>query len=60
MTPELEQYAAHTYRKRLQEHGLIWSMSRNANCCENAPMESFAVTLKCELVKKRDYLRIAS
>jgi transposase InsO family protein len=50
------QYAAHGYRKRLHEHGLICSMSRKGDCWDNAPMESFFATLKGELIDERDYL----
>lgn len=50
------QYAAHEYRKRLGEHGMVCSMSRKGNCWDNAPMESFYATLKGELVEERDYL----
>jgi len=31
------------------------AMSRKANCCDNAPMESFFGTLKTELVHHRQY-----
>ena len=44
------QFAAHGYRKRLQQHGILCSMSRKGNCWDNAPMESFYATLKGELV----------
>ena len=50
------QFAAHEYRKRLQQHGILCSMSRKGNCWDNAPMESFYATLKGELVEQRDYL----
>jgi transposase InsO family protein len=50
------QYAAHEYRKRLQQHGMLCSMSRKGDCWDNAPMESFYATLKGELVEQRDYL----
>lgn len=50
------QYAAHGYRKRLQDHGMLCSMSRKGDCWDNAPMESFFATLKGELVQQRDYL----
>ena len=50
------QYAAHGYRRRLAEHGMLCSMSRKGNCWDNAPMESFYATLKGELVEQRDYL----
>jgi putative transposase len=50
------QLAAHEYRKRLKQHGMLCSMSRKGDCWDNAPMESFYATLKGELVEERDYL----
>jgi transposase InsO family protein len=50
------QYAAHGYRQRLQQHGMLCSMSRKGDCWDNAPMESFFATLKGELVEQRDHL----
>jgi putative transposase len=50
------QFAAHEHRKRLQEYGMLCSMSRKGDCWDNAPMESFYATLKGELVEQRDYL----
>jgi transposase InsO family protein len=50
------QFAAHEYRKRVQQHGMLCSMSRKGDCWDNAPMESFYATLKGELVEQRDYL----
>jgi putative transposase len=50
------QFAAREYRKRLQQHGMLCSMSRKGDCWDNAPMESFYATLKGELVEQRDYL----
>jgi putative transposase len=44
------QYASADYRHRLDEHGIICSMSRRANCWDNAVAESFFATLKTELV----------
>jgi len=44
------QYAAGDYRKILQAAAITQSMSRKANCWDNAPMESFFGTLKTELV----------
>ena len=44
------QYASGDYRQALDEAGLIASMSRRANCYDNATMESFWATLKLELV----------
>ena len=49
------QYAAGEYRKILQAAAITQSMSRKANCWDNAPMESFFGTLKTELVHHREY-----
>jgi putative transposase len=49
------QYAAGDYRKILQDAAITQSMSRKANCWDNAPMESFFGTLKTELVHQCDY-----
>lgn len=50
------QYAAHDYRKRLQEFGIVCSMSRRGNCWDNAVVESFFATLKKEEVHRENYL----
>lgn len=42
------QYASSAYRTLLAQHGLVASMSRKANCYDNAAMESFWSTLKLE------------
>jgi putative transposase len=42
-------------RDILQAAAIIQSMSRKANCWDNAPMESFFGTLKTELVHQREY-----
>lgn len=44
------QYDSIAYRTLLQRHGLVQSMSRRADCYDNAPMESFFATLKSELI----------
>jgi transposase InsO family protein len=49
------QYASAEYRKMMQAAGLTASMSRQADCYDNAPMESFFHTLKTELVHHRHY-----
>ena len=49
------QYASQDYRSALAQAGLIASMSRKANCYDNASMESFWSTLKLELVFRRDF-----
>ena len=43
------QYAAHGYRCLLASHGMRCSMSRKADCWDNAPMESFFGSMKTEL-----------
>ena len=43
------QYRMPAFRQRLQRSGLAQSMSRKANCLDNAAMESFFATLKCDL-----------
>lgn len=48
-------YAMGAYRQMLAQHGIRQSMSRKANCWDNAPMESFFHTLKTELVVHCDY-----
>jgi putative transposase len=49
------QYASRQYRAALAAAGVTASMSRKADCYDNAPMESFFHTLKTELVHHRDY-----
>ena len=49
------QYASADYRKLIQAEGFQASMSRKADCYDNAPMESFFHTLKTELVHHRRY-----
>ncbi len=49
------QYACGDYRAKLDEHGLICSMSRKGDCWDNAVSESFFKTLKVERVNDRDY-----
>lgn len=47
------QYASADYRQALSQAGITASMSRRANCYDNATMESFWATLKLELVYRR-------
>jgi len=47
---ELGQYASGDYPQALVDHGLVCSMSRRANCWDNAVAESFFATVKVELV----------
>jgi transposase InsO family protein len=49
------QYASTEYRKAMQAAGFRASMSRRADCYDNAPMESFFHTLKTELVHHRQF-----
>jgi transposase InsO family protein len=48
-------YATADYRALLDQHAIRQSMSRKADCWDNAPMESFFHTLKTELVMHCDY-----
>jgi transposase InsO family protein len=49
------QYASASHRKLVQDYRMIQSMSRKANCWDNAPMESFFKTLKVELIHRMRY-----
>jgi putative transposase len=49
------QYACNEYRRLLQSHGIVSSMSRSGNCLDNAVAERFFRTLKSEcLLNWRD------
>ena len=54
------QYASQEYREELALHKITPSMSRKANCYDNAAMESFWSTLKTELPEETDGLTKAS
>lgn len=49
------QYASQAHRDLLIRHGLIASMSRKANCWDNAVMERLFLSLKMERVWQRRY-----
>lgn len=49
------QYAATDFRAALAKANLVPSMSRKANCYDNAFMESFWSSLKIELVYRNDF-----
>ena len=49
------QYASRRYRERLEEAGLVGSMSRAGNPYDNAHVESFMKTLKHEEVYLQRY-----
>src|SRR5438552_9604046 len=49
------QYASDRYQELLATHGMTPSMSRKANCYDNAHMESFWATLKAEALSGRTF-----
>ena len=49
------QYASEHYQRLLGQHGITCSMSRVAQCWDNAPVESFFASLKRELVHHERY-----
>jgi putative transposase len=49
------QYASAHYQALLARHGIVCSMSRKADCWDNAPMESFFASLKKELIHGADF-----
>jgi transposase InsO family protein len=49
------QYASDEYQHLLESHGVACSMSGKGDCWDNAAMESFWATLKCELVNHERY-----
>ena len=49
------QYASTPHRKLIKDYQMVQSMSRRANCWDNAPMESFFKTLKVERVHRIRY-----
>lgn len=49
------QYASSDYRQALAASRLVASMSRKANCYDNAAMEAFWSTLKLELIYRRQF-----
>ena len=53
------QYQHPNYRRMLADQGLVQSMSRKANCLDNAAMESWFATLKTECFYLNRYDSIA-
>jgi putative transposase len=54
------QYACNEYRRLLQKHGMLSSMSRSGNCLDNAVAERFFRTLKTEcMLNWRDMPAVA-
>ena len=49
------QYASDSHRTLIKDYGMIQSMSRRANCWDNAAMESFFKTLKVERIHQLRY-----
>lgn len=49
------QYAALDDQELLTRHGVVPSMSRRANCYDNAVVESFFATLEWELIERSDW-----
>jgi putative transposase len=49
------QYASDHFQGILARHGITCSMSRKANCWDNAPTESLIATIKKELVHQQHY-----
>lgn len=49
------QYASDSHRRLVKDYGMTLSMSRRANCWDNAAMESFFKTLKVERVYRTRY-----
>ena len=49
------QYAAHKYRRALEERGITVSMSGKGDCWDNAPMESANATVKVECVHGEEF-----
>jgi len=49
------QYASDSHRQLIKDYRMIQSMSRRANCWDNAVMESFFKTLKVERVHRLHY-----
>ena len=48
-------YTGSSYQGRLRERGIDSSMSRPGDCYDNAPVESFFSTLKCEFAHHRRF-----
>jgi len=54
-TDQAPLYSAYEYRDRMQDHGLVPSMSGRGNCYDNAVAKSFFSNLKNELVHHCDF-----
>jgi transposase InsO family protein len=49
------QYQHYGYRKALEEHGIVQSMSRKGNCLDNAVAENFFGIMKSELLYAENF-----
>ena len=49
------QYRGNEYKQRLEDLGMVASMSRKGNCWDNAVMEAFFARLKVELIYPENY-----
>jgi transposase InsO family protein len=49
------QYTSNVFHRKLQDHGMIQSMSRVGKCIDNGPMEGFWGILKRERYYKRKF-----
>lgn len=49
------QYASANHRKLIEDYQMVQSMSRRANCWDNAAIESFFKTLKVERIHRIRY-----
>ena len=49
------QYACKDFRKALDKHGFVQSMSRKGNCWDNAVAESFFGIIKSELIHRERF-----
>jgi putative transposase len=48
-------YQMAAYQNHLRRRGIMQSMSRRGNCLDNAAMESFFATLKCEFFRPEQF-----
>jgi len=49
------QYAGKAFQQLLRDHGMVCSMSRRADCWDNAVVESFNATIKTELIHRKKW-----
>lgn len=50
-----KEYASYVFKSQLSKQGILQSMSRKADCWDNAVVESFFHTLKAELIDRRGF-----